>query len=238
MVEIAYKKLKRFVAARLAPGEELGLHLTVGLLLVFVASFAFHEVAEAMREDVEVAALDLFLANWLHSHAFEPMTSFMLGVSHLHSVLGVTVIGLLLAVHLWYARQRYWLLTLILVLPPGMLLNVALKHSYQRPRPLFEEPLLTLATYSFPSGHTMAATLLYGLLASYLVTCMARGAWRWVVMTLAAGMVLLVACSRMYLGVHYLSDVIAAMAEGVAWLAICVTGVSTLRRRRWAGKRW
>jgi undecaprenyl-diphosphatase len=79
----------------------------------------------------------------------------------------------------------------------------------------------------------VAATLFYGLLASYLVT---RG-WRWLPLAGAVLMVLLVACSRMYLGVHYLSDVLAAMAEGVAWLAICVTGVSTWRRRREAGKR-
>ncbi|WP_395406963.1 phosphatase PAP2 family protein [Pseudoduganella sp. UC29_106] len=96
----------------------------------------------------------------------------------------------------------------------------------------FDEPLLTLATYSFPSGHTVAATLFYGLLACYLVM---RGR-RWLPVAGATLMVLLVACSRMYLGVHYLSDVLAAVAEGVAWLAICVTGMSTWRRRREAGK--
>jgi undecaprenyl-diphosphatase len=233
MVEIAYRKLKRFVAARLAPGEQLGLHLTVGLALLFSATYAFHELAEAMRRQAGVAAFDLQLAQWLHSQAFEPLTTFMLAITHVHSLAGVAVLGLLLAAYFWRRGDFYWLVTLLLVLPPGLLLNVALKHSYQRPRPLLEEPLLTLATYSFPSGHTVAATLFYGLLASYLVT---RG-WRWLPLAGAVLMVLLVACSRMYLGVHYLSDVLAAMAEGVAWLAICVTGVSTWRRRREAGKR-
>jgi len=231
-MQLAYKKLKRFVAARLAPGEELGLHLTVGLCLLFSAVYIFHEVAESMRRDAGIAAMDLQLAAWLHRHAFEPLTSFMLAVTHLHSVAGVTVMALLLAVHFWRRKERYWLLTLVLTLPPGMLLNVALKHSYQRARPWFDEPLLELATYSFPSGHTVAATLLHGLLACYLARRVLRGGWRVAVFAAAAALVALVAVSRMYLGVHYLSDVVAALAEGIAWLAICITGVSTWRRRR------
>jgi undecaprenyl-diphosphatase len=231
-MQFAYKKLKRFVAARLAPGEELGLHLTVGLALLFAATYAFHEVAEAMRRDAGIAGLDLQLAQWLHQHAFEPLTTLMKALTHLHSVAGVTLLSLALAWHLWRRQQLYWLLTLALAVLPGMLLNVALKHSYQRPRPWFEEPLLTLATYSFPSGHTVAATLFHGLLACYLARCVVHGGWRAAVFAGAAAMVALVACSRMYLGVHYLSDVLAAMAEGVAWLAVCITGVSTWRRRR------
>lgn len=231
-MQLAFKKLKRFVAARLAPGEALGLHLTVGLALLFSATYIFHEVVEAMRRDAGIAALDLQLAQWLHQHAFEPLTSFMRAITQLHSVAGIAALSLLLAWHLWRRKERYWLLTLIVAVPPGMLLNVALKHSYQRPRPWFDEPLLTLATYSFPSGHTVAATLFHGLLACYLASCVVRGSWRAAVFGGAACMVVLVACSRMYLGVHYLSDVVAAMAEGVAWLAICITGVSTWRRRR------
>ena len=123
-------------------------------------------------------------------------------------------------------------LALLFSVPGGMLLNVALKHVFQRARPVFEDPLVTLATYSFPSGHTMAATCFYGLLASYLV--IARPVWSVRLGTVAACvvMVLLVAFSRVYLGAHYVSDVLAAMAESVAWLAVCITAISTLRRRR------
>ncbi|WP_395406962.1 hypothetical protein ACHMW6_10105 [Pseudoduganella sp. UC29_106] len=136
-VHIAYKKLKRFLAARLAPGQQLGLHLTVGLTLLFTATYAFHELAEAMRRQAGVAALDLQLAQWLHANAFEPLTTFMLVLTHLHSLAGISVLGLLLAVWFWRRGEFYWLATLFLALPPGMLLNVALKHSYQRTRPWF-----------------------------------------------------------------------------------------------------
>ena len=181
-----------------------------------------------------ITVLDLHVAQWLHVHAFEPLTGFMLGVSALHGVAGMCALTALLALFFWRARARYWLLALLVSVPGGMLLNVLLKSVFQRARPVFEQALVNLATYSFPSGHTAAATLFYGVLGSYLV--MTRTGWR-LRLAIVAGctlMVALVAFSRVYLGAHYVSDVLAAMAESVAWLAVCITAVSTLRRRRLA----
>lgn len=120
-----------------------------------------------------------------------------------------------------------------------MLLNVLLKHIFQRARPSFDEPLLTLATYSFPSGHTAAATLLYGVMAAYLVrTCLGLrrpllvGLAVATAVVMAATMVALVGVSRLYLGVHYLSDIVAATASSTGWLAITLTSVVTWRKRQ------
>lgn len=218
--------------ARLSPSGEFGLHLTVGMALLLAAGLMFHELAEAVMGQQAITVLDLQVANWFHAHAFEPLTTLMYGVSLMHSVAGMVVLLGLLAGYLWRARARYWLLALGFAVPGGMMLNVALKYFFQRARPVFETPLVTLSTYSFPSGHTTAATCFYGLLVSYLV--IARPAWSVRLGTVAVclTMVLLVAFSRVYLGAHYLSDVLAAMVESVAWLAVCITAISTLRRRR------
>lgn len=225
-------KLLSFVEARLSPGGEFGLHLTVGMALLLLSGYVFHELAEAVMGQEAITVLDVQVAHWFNAHAAEPFTSLMLGVSAMHSVAGMVLLFGALAAYLWRQRARYWLLALLFSVPGGMLLNVALKHVFQRARPAFEDPLVTLATYSFPSGHTTAATCFYGLLASYLV--MARPAWNVRLGTVAVcvTMVLLVAFSRVYLGAHYVSDVLAAMAESVAWLAVCITAISTLRRRR------
>jgi undecaprenyl-diphosphatase len=224
--------LLSFVEARLSPGGEFGLHLTVGMALLLASGMVFHELAEAVMGQEAITVLDVQVAHWFNAHAFEPVTSLMYLVSHLHSVAGMAVLLGLLAWHLWKQGARYWLLALAFAVPGGMVLNVALKFYFQRARPVFDEPLVTLATYSFPSGHTTAATCFYGLLASYLV--IVRPAWsvRAATVAFCVSMVLLVAFSRVYLGAHYVSDVLAAMAESVAWLAVCITAVSTLRRRR------
>ncbi len=225
-------KLLTFIEARLSPDEEFGLHLTVGMGLLIVAGAVFHQLAEAVMGQQAITVLDLQVAHWFNTHAFEPATSIMLAVSQMHSVAGMLLLIGLFAWHLWRRGQRYWLLAFGFAVPGGMVLNVALKFLFQRARPTFEQPLVTLATYSFPSGHTMAATCFYGMLVSYLV--IARPAWsvRLGTVALCLTMVLLVAFSRVYLGAHYVSDVLAAMAESVAWLAVCITAVSTLRRRR------
>jgi undecaprenyl-diphosphatase len=221
-----------FVEARLSPGGEFGLHLTIGMALLLAAGLVFHELAEAVMGQAAITVLDVQVAHWFNAHAFEPLTSLMMGISAMHSVAGMVLLFGLLAGYLWRRQARYWLLALAFAVPGGMVLNVALKFFFQRARPVFEDPLVTLTTYSFPSGHTTAATCFYGLLVSYLV--MARPAWSVRVGTVAfcLTMVLLVAFSRVYLGAHYVSDVLAAMAESVAWLAVCITAISTLRRRR------
>jgi membrane-associated phospholipid phosphatase len=156
----------------------------------------------------------------------------MLFVTHWHQQAGILLMTLLLALHLRARRANYWLLALMLAVPGGMLLNVLLKYTFQRARPRFDEPLLTLASYSFPSGHTSGAMLFYGLLAAYLVCTLPRPGARAAVLGLATLMVALVALSRVYLGVHYLSDVLAGIAFGGAWFAVCITVISTLRRSR------
>jgi len=116
----------------------------------------------------------------------------------------------------------------MLTIPVGMMLNGMLKYVFHRSRPAWDDPILMIGSFGFPSGHAMSATLLYGFLAAFGVRKVQ--AWRWrVLAVLAAGLlVVLIGFSRLYLGVHYLSDVLAGMAAGSAWLALCLTAVGTL----------
>jgi undecaprenyl-diphosphatase len=231
------KKLHRFLAARFSPEAEMGLHFTIGVALILCAALAFGEIAEDVVEGDTITLIDVRLAHWFRLHATSGFTQLMLFITHWNGIVGASIMGALLALWFWYRKAHYWLVVVLVAVPGGMLLNVALKHAFRRARPTLEDPLLTLSTYSFPSGHTAAATVFYGLLACYLVRRVRGWPARTAVMAACVLMVVLVALSRMYLGVHYLSDVLAAAAEGAAWLAICVTAVSTLQRRRIARAR-
>jgi undecaprenyl-diphosphatase len=229
--------IHRFLAARFSPKAEMGLHFTIGVALILGAAWAFGAIAEDVVEGSAITLLDVRLAHWFRAHATPGFTDAMLFVTHWNSILGSSIMGALLAFWFWRRKAHYWLVLVLAAVPGGMVLNAALKHVFHRVRPSLENPLLTLTTYSFPSGHTAAATVLYGLLACYLL----RRVRAWPARAAIAGacclMVALVALSRMYLGVHYLSDVLAAAAEGAAWLATCIMAVSSLKRRRVARAR-
>lgn len=227
--------LRRHIAARFAPDHVFGLHLTIGVLLILTGTWVFAEIAGDVLARARITEIDQHLADWFHQHARSAWTPAMIFVTHWHSQIGVLLMAAGLGLHFYRRKAHYWLASLILAVPGGLLLNVLLKYLFQRPRPSFENPVLTLGTFSFPSGHTSGAVLLYGMLATYLV-CVTRS-WRVRALVVLAAilMVALVAFTRVYLGVHFLSDVLAAMAVSSAWLSICITAMSTLRRRRAVG---
>lgn len=232
MLSILPPRLQRFVAARLSPEGQTGLHLTVGVVLMLAAAWLFGGIAEDVVNNEAITLLDVRIAQWFHAHASTSMTHFMFLITNVHGMIGGPLMALVLMAYFYFRREHYWLIATIAVVPGGMLLNVLLKYVFHRSRPSFDDPLLTLPTYSFPSGHTANAALLYGLVACWLVMNYRGIGARMAIVAGAVLMVALVGTSRMYLGVHYLSDVLAASAEASCWLAICITAVSTLRRRQ------
>lgn len=227
-------RLRRFTAARFSPEGEYGLHLTVGIALLLGAMAVFARLAGAVVAGAPITRFDVEVANWLHAHASGggPLRDVLMVLTTIHNTPGVLAIAFVCALWLYRRGHRYWTVALVSAVPGGMLLNVALKHVFERARPHFDEPIVTLTTYSFPSGHTMAATVLYGVLACYFARQATGWAGRILPFVLAALMIGTIAFSRMYLGAHYLTDILAAVAEGCGWLAICVSGAATLNRRR------
>lgn len=163
--------------------------------------------------------LDRDVSLWFAAHRRAGLTQFMLLVSDLHQTVKVLVATVLLA--LWFGlRGDLRSARALLVVPAGMLLNVGLKDSFRRARPLVEDPLVQLATYSFPSGHAVASTVFYGMACALVFTHVRSRALRAAATALAVAMVLLVTFSRVYLGAHYPSDVIAGVALGTACVVL------------------
>lgn len=221
-----------FVRARFSPEGYAGLHLTIGALLLITASAVFGVIANDVASADAITLLDVRIAAWLHAHANASLTRLMLIVTKIHSPGGILFMASVVGLYLARRKAWYWLLSLSVAVAGGAMLNIAMKYTFQRARPLFADPLLTLTTYSFPSGHTAGSTVFYGALSCYLYSRVSAAVPRACIVATAVGMVLLVGLSRMYLGVHYFSDVLGAIAEGTAWLALTITAVSTLRRRR------
>ena len=216
------------------PGKKaFALRLALGALVLVAAAWLFGAIAEdVVNKDAPLGTLDLDVAAWLHARATPALTSVMRFISNLGAPVTVTAITLLVAAFLLWKRQRYRLLALVLAVPGGSLLNVIIKQVIHRHRPTFDDPIQVLTSYSFPSGHAMGSTVLYGMLAAIVVWHVQDRRWRGLALAVAVILVALICFSRMYLGLHYLSDVIAGVLEGVVWLGVCLVAVDALRRRR------
>ena len=220
-----------FLRRRLSPESYFGLHLTLGLAVLIGACWVFGEITEDVITGDPLTRVDQRVAAFFNANATPLRNQIMSAISFFGSGRFLGVASGAGALYLVWRRSWYRLLALLLVVPGGALINVVVKHLIQRPRPVFENPITTLESYSFPSGHTMGATLFYGLMAALAVQLFQGWKPKGVAVLGAVVIVLLVGFSRICLGLHYLSDVLGAIAAGVAWLALCLTAVETFSRR-------
>jgi len=221
-----------FLRRRLSPEGFPGMRLTIGVAVVIGACWVFGEITEGVVTGDPFTNVDRRTAAFFHVNATPLLIRIMIAISFLGSGPFLSAVAGAGAVYLVWRQSWYRLLALLLVVPGGAIIDVVVKHLIQRQRPVFENPIATLNSYSFPSGHTMGATLFYGLMAALAVREFQKWKPKWGAILGAVVIVFLVGFSRICLGLHYLSDVLGAMAAGVAWLALCLTAVETFRRRR------
>ena len=120
---------------------------------------------------------------------------------------------------------------LIVAVPGGMLLNEWVKVVVHRQRPFVDGPFVDWSGYSFASGHTIGATLLYGQLLLFVLPCLRARHWRLLSVLSAVCLIALVGFSRIALGAHFLTDVLAAIFFGIIWLALCLFATKPMRAR-------
>ncbi|HEX7120113.1 MAG TPA: phosphatase PAP2 family protein [Longimicrobiales bacterium] len=139
-----------------------------------------------------------------------------------------TMVGIA-SVFLWLTRHRYSAALLIIAVVGGDIMNDLLKGFYARPRPGVVEWGTQVHSASFPSGHAMAAVVAYGSVA-FLVGRLESGAnLRRATWAIALLIIVAVGISRVYLGVHYPSDVIAGFVAGAAWTAFVAATITAIR---------
>lgn len=225
-----YNRQLLWLRRRVTPGEYLGLHLTLGLLAAAGCLWIFGWLAEDIVSNDPLLSIDQTAATTVHELRTPALTVFFLVVTALGSIEAIALVSLIGAVV--FGAWRRWLLFWTWAIAAGgsVVLILLLKALFARPRPYFEHPLLLETYYSFPSGHAMEAVVLYGMLAYFAVLALRTWRARAAVIFGTSLLVLLIGFSRMYLGVHYLSDVMAGFAAGGVWLSTCITAMEFVRR--------
>ena len=203
-------------------------------LLALGALGLFSAIADCQDDDCALTKFDAQLAVSLHEHArANPATvAILTTLTALGSVKTLTSFAIAVAlVMLWrgqHVLSRVWGIVFA-----GGLLNDALKSLFQRQRPQFPNPFVTEVSWSFPSGHAMGSLIGYGLLAYLLWSVLPRPRMRLAVVMGTTLLISAIGFSRLYLGVHYFSDVVGGYAAGIAWLAISISGIEMLQQRGW-----
>jgi undecaprenyl-diphosphatase len=212
----------------------VGIFLTVGAVLAIIATAGFAELAERVLAG-GTQAFDVAILQWLHGHQSKPLTALMVEMTYLGTGTVVIVVVGVAALFLWHTEHKHSARLLLAATVGNILLNGALKLVYHRARPSVFEWQTTAVSSSFPSGHAMSATVVYGTVA-YLLVRLQRHRWAKVLtVTTAVLLILLICLTRLYLGVHYPSDVIGGIIVGLAWASFCMATLEAslaLARRR------
>lgn len=213
--------------ARLRDPRTRALVTYAALLAASIVGFA--RVAEDYLTGDPLADWDVHFAVWLHDHATSQLVTAFELVTVAGSAIFLGALVLSVAVALWRRGAVTDAALLVAAFLGAELVNAAMKLAFHRPRP--ELGFLELHTYSFPSGHSTAATAALGALAFVLWPRVRSTRRRVALILVVAGVVGLVGFSRIYLGVHYLSDVLGGFALGAAWLSLCLFTRALLRDR-------
>jgi undecaprenyl-diphosphatase len=211
----------------------------VTLLLVAALAgglFAFIEIADAVREE-ETRALDeaILLAMRRPGDPSDPIgPPWIEEVGRdLTSLGGVAIIGLVtaaVAATLWLVGQRRSAALLVFAVVSGALLSFALKRGFDRPRPTLVPHETTVYTASFPSGHSMLSAVAYLTLGALVARVLPRKRLKAFVLGWALLFTGLAGVSRVYLGVHWPTDVLAGWAIGASWAVACWLAADLLDR--------
>ncbi|CAN5917643.1 hypothetical protein BH11PSE8_BH11PSE8_34390 [soil metagenome] len=192
-----------------------------GFGIVVGAAALFAEISEHLGPGGVMSLADETLTAAIRTHV--PMSTIRVfaNLTHFGDVAMLTGLGVAVTAGLWFAHHRALALGWVMAVGGNALLNPLLKRIFERARPIHDHGIVSELGWSFPSGHSSSSTVAYGMLA-YLAVRTLPSAWQLPAVLAAAALAFTVGCSRIFLQVHFASDVAAGFASGLAWLTVCI----------------
>lgn len=220
-----------------ASGEQpspirFALLLVAGFAVILAAGSGFAELAEEIGHGGEVARFDDVFAAALAANVGQDTRTVFSAITRLGDPSTLVGLAIAVAAALVAAGRSRLAFGWLAALAGNALLNHALKSVFERVRPVHDPSFVAATGWSFPSGHSSGAVVAYGLLAYLLVRLLPRR-WHLPTVVLAAALAFAIGSSRVFVGVHFASDVLAGFLSGGAWLAVCVVAMEFGRRYRW-----
>lgn len=205
-----------------------GIFVVVGAAFALAGTYAFARLAGHVTSGA-TQGFDEAVLRWMAQHHSPKLERVVLEITLLGTGSVVLTMVAVSALFLGLTRHKYSALLLLIATVGGILLNNLLKIGFGRPRPQVFDWGTEAVSLSFPSGHAMSSAVVYGCVA-YLAARLQRRHWhRIVTMAAAAIIIVLISLSRLYLGVHYPSDVAAGVIIGLAWAGFCMATLEAIQ---------
>lgn len=203
-------------------------YLSFSFFVAIGAVWAFAEVSDEVLEG-STQRFDEAVLTWVEGHRAPTFDHIALEITALGNLATLAVLVLAVSVFLWLSHHRISVALLMIAVAGGGILNTLLKEVFDRPRPSVVDQITDVSSQSFPSGHSMAAFIAYASVAYLGGRLEPTPVMRWTTWGFAALLILAVGASRVYLGVHYPSDVVGGYFAGLAWLAFLISGLTAIR---------
>lgn len=215
-----HPRLRKLLAGRLDPEAATGLALTAAMIVAIGGGFLFAVLAYLIRSHAHLLGIDSGIAKWGNRHATATSTHVLNAVTQLGSIYVIAGLCVVLAIAETLRQRVVWVpLFVVAVMGGEEILTLTVKQLAGRVRPAFNPAAATLGP-AFPSGHSANSAAFYATAALLIGRWRPRTA-RAVLAGLAVGIAVAVAASRVLLDVHWLTDVVAGLALGWAWFAVC-----------------
>ena len=207
--------------------------LAAGIGATAFAGDAFLDIAERVqRQSPALQEIDAITHEWARFTRTDGSTFFFTTLTIIGTPAGLGAIVLIVSGVLALRKRYRWAAYLIVTTTVGGLLNLQLKGFFARARPELAEALREAHGYSFPSGHAMGSAVCFGALAYLALRTIPHWRYRAAAIAFAATMILAISASRIYLGVHWISDVGAGIVAGLIWVIAATVAYETMRRIR------
>ena len=221
--------------SRLPPGWYFLLRMAIGFALIVAAAAVFAELAEVLDNAHWASRYDQVFSSAIGKNISARTYLVFSWLTRLGDTATLTALCVVVAVLLMLQRQPWLALVWTLAIAGNALLNTTLKAIFERARPLHEATVVYAQGWSFPSGHSSGAVVAYGMLAYVTLHSLkpAQAARAGLpIVLLATALAFSVGCSRLFLQVHFATDVLAGFASGSAWLLACIGGAGLTRHYR------
>lgn len=197
----------------------------IWFLLSFIFLFGFLSLFEDVILEKSIPSLDYIIVNWVYSFRTPVLNEIMKAITTLGNVSGVAIFLGIVLIALFFLKKKKYIIPIIISSVFGEVFVYFMKIIAQRARPLTQNALITETDFSFPSGHAMIAITVYGFVLYFLIqACKER--WQRIALVIVGGLLILsIGFSRLYLGVHWPTDILASYLLGGSWVCFLIGGI-------------